>query len=52
GYLETIRSVQPPARWKIVVVDQWTRELINGVLKMYDILEENVQRAYFHLAKE
>ncbi len=41
-YLNTIRSVQPPARWKVLVVDSFTKELLNSVLKMYDILQENV----------
>ena len=41
-YLTTIRSVQPPSRWKILVVDSFTKELLNSVLKMYDILQENV----------
>ncbi|CBQ68587.1 related to syntaxin binding protein 1 [Sporisorium reilianum SRZ2] len=41
-YLSTIRSVQPPARWKVLVVDSFTKELLNSVLKMYDILQENV----------
>ncbi|SPO29474.1 related to syntaxin binding protein 1 [Ustilago trichophora] len=41
-YLHTIRSVQPPSRWKVLVVDSFTKELLNSVLKMYDILQENV----------
>ena len=41
-YLNTIRSVQPPSRWKVLVVDSFTKELLNSVLKMYDILQENV----------
>ncbi|GAC99645.1 hypothetical protein PHSY_007248 [Pseudozyma hubeiensis SY62] len=41
-YLSTIRSVQPPSRWKVLVVDSFTKELLQSVLKMYDILQENV----------
>ncbi|CCF48952.1 hypothetical protein NDA11_005713 [Ustilago hordei] len=41
-YLTTIRSVQPPSRWKVLVIDSFTKELLNSVLKMYDILQENV----------
>lgn len=41
-YLNTIRSVQPPSRWKVLVIDSFTKELLNSVLKMYDILQENV----------
>lgn len=42
GYLNAIRSVQPPSRWKILVVDNYTKTLLNSVLKMYDILQQNV----------
>lgn len=41
-YLGTIRSVQPQSRWKVLVVDSFTKELLQSVLKMYDILQENV----------
>ncbi|EST04560.1 Sec1-like protein [Kalmanozyma brasiliensis GHG001] len=41
-YLNTIRSVQPPSRWKVLVIDSFTKELLSSVLKMYDILQENV----------
>jgi syntaxin-binding protein 1 len=43
-YLETIRSVQPASVWKIVVVDQHSKGLIDSVLKVYDILDEKVQQ--------
>jgi len=43
-YLEAIRSVETPQRWKILVVDEHSQRLINTVLKQYDILEENVTR--------
>ena len=42
GYLNAIRSVQPPSKWKILVVDSYTKTLLNSVLKMYDILQQNV----------
>ncbi|RDX40542.1 Sec1-like protein [Lentinus brumalis] len=41
-FLEAIRSVQPPGRWKILVVDEHSQRLLNSVLKQFDILEENV----------
>ena len=37
--------MQPPGRWKILVVDEHSQRLINSVLKQFDILEENVTRA-------
>lgn len=45
GYLESIRSVQPANRWKIMIVDEYVKTHIDHVLKMYDILDEGVQRA-------
>ena len=42
GYLTTIRSVQPPTRWKILVVDSFTRTHLNALLKLDAILRENV----------
>lgn len=44
-FLDAIRSVNPPSRWKILVVDEHTQQLLNSVLKQFDILEENVTRA-------
>ncbi|KAJ3488640.1 hypothetical protein NLI96_g2690 [Meripilus lineatus] len=41
-FLEAIRSVNPPGRWKILVVDEHSQQLLSSVLKQYDILEENV----------
>lgn len=43
-YLEAIRSVETPQRWKVLVVDEHSQRLITTVLKQYDILEENVTR--------
>lgn len=45
-FLEAIRSVQPPGRWKILVVDEFSQKLLSSVLKQFDILEENVTRTY------
>ncbi|CAO1624396.1 unnamed protein product [Parajaminaea phylloscopi] len=41
-YLSSIRSVQPPSRWKVLVVDSFTQALLNSVLKLNDILQQNV----------
>ncbi|GLB41838.1 putative STXBP unc-18 SEC1 family protein [Lyophyllum shimeji] len=41
-FLEAIRSVNPPGRWKILVVDEFSQRLLGSVLKQFDILEENV----------
>ncbi|KAI0832105.1 Sec1-like protein [Trametes gibbosa] len=41
-FLDAIRSVNPPGRWKILVVDEHSQRLLGSVLKQFDILEENV----------
>lgn len=41
-FLEAIRSVNPPGRWKILVVDEHSQQLLSSVLKQYDVLQENV----------
>ncbi|KAF7299290.1 hypothetical protein MIND_00877900 [Mycena indigotica] len=41
-FLEAIRSVNPPGKWKILVVDEHSQKLLGSVLKQFDILEENV----------
>ncbi|KAF7297659.1 hypothetical protein MKEN_01389100 [Mycena kentingensis (nom. inval.)] len=41
-FLEAIRSINPPGRWKILVVDEHSQKLLGSVLKQFDILEENV----------
>ncbi|KAF8817446.1 Sec1-like snare protein [Phlegmacium glaucopus] len=41
-FLEVLRSVNPPGRWKILVVDDHSQRLLGAVLKQFDILEENV----------
>lgn len=43
-FLDAIRSVNPPGRWKILVVDEHSQALLSAVLKQFDILEENVTR--------
>lgn len=43
-FLEAIRSVNPPMKWKILVVDDHSQKLLGAVLKQFDILEENVTR--------
>lgn len=42
GYLDTIRAV--PARWKVLIVDQYTQHMLQSVLSTYDVLEEGIQR--------
>ena len=42
GYLDLVRSVQPAARWKVMVVDSRSVKLLDAAVKMYEILEENV----------
>jgi syntaxin-binding protein 1 len=44
-FLQAIRSINPPSRWKILVIDEHSQQLLNSVLKQFDILEENVTRA-------
>ncbi|KDE02370.1 hypothetical protein MVLG_07072 [Microbotryum lychnidis-dioicae p1A1 Lamole] len=41
-YLEMLRSV--PSRWKVLIVDEYTRPMLKSVLSTYDILEEGVQQ--------
>jgi hypothetical protein len=47
GYLDTLRSV--PSRWKILIVDQFTQQMLQSVLSTYDVLEEGIQRAFASL---
>nr|KAJ3420000.1 vacuolar sorting protein VPS33/slp1 [Polyrhizophydium stewartii] len=37
-----LRAVNPPSRWKILVVDPYSLRLLNGVCKKSDVLSENV----------
>ncbi|PPQ62890.1 hypothetical protein CVT24_006288, partial [Panaeolus cyanescens] len=42
-FLEAIRSVNPQgAKWKVVVVDEYSQKLLYAVLKQFDIMGENV----------
>ncbi|KAI0091472.1 Sec1-like protein [Irpex rosettiformis] len=41
-FLDAIRSVNPPGKWKVLVVDEHSQQLLSSVLKQFDILEENV----------
>ncbi|KAI0686679.1 Sec1-like protein [Cytidiella melzeri] len=41
-FLDAIRSVNPPGKWKVLVVDEHSQQLLGSVLKQFDILEENV----------
>ncbi|KAK4057754.1 RHO1 GDP-GTP exchange protein 2 [Microbotryomycetes sp. JL221] len=41
-YLDTLRGC--PARWKVLVVDQYTQRMLNTVLTTYDILDQGVQQ--------
>ena len=36
--------MNPPGRWKILVVDEHSQRLLSSVLKQFDVLEENVTR--------
>ncbi|KAI9248929.1 Sec1-like protein [Sporodiniella umbellata] len=40
--MDSIRSIQPSGKWKIIVVDSKSEKILNAACKMYDILEENV----------
>ena len=41
-FLEAIRSVNPPGKWKVLVVDDHSQRLLGAVLSQLDILSENV----------
>lgn len=43
-YLESVTSVQPASGWKLLILDEETQSRIQTLLKMYDILEQGVQR--------
>lgn len=44
GLMDSIKAVQPPGKWKIVIVDSKSTRILNAACKMYDILEENVSQ--------
>eukprot|EP00842_Homolaphlyctis_polyrhiza_P002763 jgi/Hompol1/3488/HPOL_003257-RA len=39
---DMLRAVNPPSRWKVLVVDPYALKLLNSACKMSDILSENV----------
>ncbi|KAI9013445.1 Sec1-like protein [Hyaloraphidium curvatum] len=39
---DMVRSVDPPGKWKLMVVDAKSLKIMNGVLRVWDVLEENV----------
>ncbi|CAE6413168.1 unnamed protein product [Rhizoctonia solani] len=41
-FLDAIQSVNPPGRWKVLVVDDHSKRLLSAVLKDNDVLQENV----------
>ncbi|KAF8605962.1 Sec1-like snare protein [Ceratobasidium sp. AG-I] len=41
-FLDAIRSVNPPGRWKVMVVDDHSKRLLGAVLKDNDVLQENI----------
>ncbi|KIY44952.1 Sec1-like snare protein [Fistulina hepatica ATCC 64428] len=41
-FLDSIRSVNPPNKWKVLVVDEHSQKLLGAVLKQFDVLQENV----------
>ena len=43
-YLNALHTVQPASRWKNLVVDAHTMEYMNAVMRMFDILEQNVTK--------
>jgi syntaxin-binding protein 1 len=45
--MDSIKSIQPPGKWKIIVVDSKSTQILNAACKMFDILEENVSSRTF-----
>ncbi|KAJ1920738.1 syntaxin binding protein 1 [Mycoemilia scoparia] len=41
-FLNAIRRVRPRDRWKVVIVDQFSLRLLSSVLRLYDVLNEDV----------
>ncbi|KAH6598779.1 hypothetical protein BASA61_002806 [Batrachochytrium salamandrivorans] len=39
---DMLRAVNPPSRWKVLVVDVYSLRLLNSCFKMADILSENI----------
>ncbi|CAO3662477.1 unnamed protein product [Umbelopsis vinacea] len=40
--MDTIRAIQPPEKWKLMVIDSQSIKILTAVCNKYDILEENV----------
>jgi hypothetical protein len=49
GFLDAIKSVNPPGGWKVMVVDDHSKRLLNAVLKDNDVLGERVTGKYNRL---
>lgn len=45
-FIDAIRSVQPPGKWKALVIDEHSKRLLGSVLKNNDILAEKVTGAW------
>lgn len=43
---DMVRAAQPQGKWRIMVVDSNSLKTLNAVCKMYDILEQNITRAW------
>ncbi|KAG9019182.1 vacuolar sorting protein VPS33/slp1 [Tulasnella sp. 427] len=41
-FLDAIKSVDPPGKWKVVVVDEHAERFLKATLKQFDVLEQNV----------
>ena len=47
-----VRSVDPPGKWKIVVVDAKSVKILSSACKMYDVMDENVTREHRSFDKD
>lgn len=48
GYIDTLRKTRPAnSRWKILVLDAYTKVHLNYLMTTYQALEEGVQRKLF-----
>ncbi|KTW27334.1 hypothetical protein T552_02317 [Pneumocystis carinii B80] len=46
-FISSLRNIQPKIKWKIVIVDNESSEIINNVMSLNDFLEENVASVEF-----
>ena len=45
-YLNTLNSIDPSAaRWKILVVDEYTHKMLLSLFSQFEILDTGIQRA-------